>query len=482
LSILTLSSPSLLWPKDRLFEQDNWTFIELGYSDTELPGGQRALHFKNIEIPWMKELTKNLVWRKRNSVTHYTLIGYLRLIRSLSTYIVDTYGVNFKISALVRPVIEGYLNLIASKSISTRNSARTTLTEIFACWQEWGELSSSIAKLIRKEDIPRLPRPRKPKVINTHAQQQLAQNLETPKNMLERMIATLMEVGMRGSEMLALKQDCLSTDDEGDWYLKRLNLKFREEHMVPISHRLAEIIRAQVAHAKEIERSSNLVNSNNWLFIHNYRGVLRRYTMRSLAFFLVDYALETKLTNEFGDPISLTSHQFRHTVGTNFVNNNVSLYYVQKYLGHKSSAMTMVYAEINDVSLKQAIQKANNHLVDIRGKLYNSGELFKDMGLNITDQTTLDSRWLKKQIATQALPNGVCALPIRQKCPHANACLTCPSFRTDSTFLPTHKEQLARTKELMQAAEKNQLTRQHELNKNVAHSLETIIGAIESNG
>lgn len=473
---------SILSVKDEFFALDKWQLTELGYKPEELPGGHNALSFDAIQLPWLKELTKKTVWRKRNAVSHFTLISYLKVIRSFSAYLIDNYGDNFKISGIVRSVVEGYLDFLSSKSLSTRNTYRTSLKEMFACWNEWKDLPSPVSKLIRKEDVPRLPRVRKPKVINTHAQQQIAHRIENPKDVYERMIAILMEVGMRGGELLSLKQDCLSTDDEGSWYLKRLNLKFRNEHIVPISTKLAEVVKQQIDHAIQLSMETGLPNDEAWLFIHKSKGVLRRYTVRYLDELLVKYGVQINLKNEFGESVSVSSHQFRHTVGTNLVNNNVSLFHVQKFLGHKNPEMTMSYAEIHDKTLKNAISGAATKMTDIRGKIYDPSDLFKDMGVEITDEATLDAKWLKKQLATQALPNGVCALPIKQKCPHANACLTCPSFRTDKTFLSVHQEQLARTKDLMLLAEKKQLSRQYELNKDVVQNLETIIGAIEQNG
>jgi integrase/recombinase XerD len=380
LSELQTSSLSILSAKDDFFIKDKWHFTELGYKEEELPGGHNAVSFDAIGLPWLKELTKKLVWRKRNSVSHFTLISYLKVIRSFCSFLIDKQGNKFQIKDLLRPVVEDYLDLLSTKSLSTRNTYRTTLKEIFASWHEWDDLAIPVSKLIRKEDVPRLPRIKKPKVINTHAQQQLAVSLEKPSGIHERMFAMLLEVGMRAGELISLKQDCLSTDDEGSWYLKRLNLKFRNEHMVPISANLAKIVMDQIADAKNIERESKLPNHECWLFIHYYRGKIRRYTVRHLDELIVKYGIKIQLKNEFGEPVSVSSHQFRHSVGTNLINNNVSLLHVQKFLGHRNPMMTMAYAEIHDKTLKEAVMQSAVKMTDIRGKTYDPTDIFKDMG------------------------------------------------------------------------------------------------------
>ena len=232
----------------------------------------------------------------------------------------------------------------------------------------------------------------------------------------------------------------------------------------------------------KIEEESDFINQHKWLFIHNWRGKLRHHTVRQFNKVLREYGININLTNEIGDKITISSHQFRHTVATNLINNGVSLLHVQKFLGHRSSEMTMVYAEIHDLTLKKAIEQATTKLIDIKGNFYDTKDLFQDIGLDMPTDACLEAKWLKKNIATQSLPNGICALPIRQKCPHANACLTCPSFRTDNSFLETHKSHLSRTNKLIQQAESNQFTRQAEINKNVANNLSKIIEVMENNG
>ena len=58
--------------------------------------------------------------------------------------------------------------------------------------------------------------------------------------------------------------------------------------------------------------------------------------------------------------------------------------------------------------------------------------------------------WMRHMIQ-QTLPNGYCSLPIHVgTCPHANACLSCESFRTTMEFLPVLRYQLVKIERLMQ--------------------------------
>ncbi|HHT9917139.1 TPA: hypothetical protein ACT9LE_002455 [Legionella pneumophila] len=70
---------------------------------------------------------------------------------------------------------------------------------------------------------------------------------------------------------------------------------------------------------------------------------------------------------------------------------------------------------------------------------------------------------------SQSLPNRLCSLPLtQQKCPHANACLTCTHFRTSKQYLPQHKAQLEETNKLIERAKENGWQRIEEMNGEVA--------------
>ena len=91
------------------------------------------------------------------------------------------------------------------------------------------------------------------------------------------------------------------------------------------------------------------------------------------------------------------------------------------------------------------------------------------------------AKWLKKNIMTQSLPNGLCALPLtQQRCPHANACLTCSNFRTSKRHLEQHKCQLQETEKVINHAKEQGWDRIVEMNTTVADNLTVIIDKLES--
>ena len=87
-----------------------------------------------------------------------------------------------------------------------------------------------------------------------------------------------------------------------------------------------------------------------------------------------------------------------------------------------------------------------------------------------------EAKWLQYNVMVQALPNGICALPLpQQRCPHANACLSCTHFRTHVKFLPQHQAQLETTNKIIETAKTNGWERQVEMNMTVKQNLEAVI-------
>ena len=82
-------------------------------------------------------------------------------------------------------------------------------------------------------------------------------------------------------------------------------------------------------------------------------------------------------------------------------------------------------------------------------------------------------------MATQTLSNGYCGLPVQKRCPHANACLTCPVFVTGPEFLPELREQRHRTLTLIEVSAGKGQARVAEMNQQVLTNLDKMIGGIE---
>ena len=178
------------------------------------------------------------------------------------------------------------------------------------------------------------------------------------------------------------------------------------------------------------------------------------------------------IRDEHGEPVRLTPHQWRHTLGTVLINRDVPQHVVQKILDHDSAEMTAHYARLSDKTVREHWERARK--VNAEGQPV---QVRADGPLG-------EAAWAKQRLsrATQALPNGYCELPMVRTCPHANSCLTCPMFVTTAEFLPQHHAQRQQTLQIITAAEAAGQARVAEMNRQVAGNLDKIITAIQASG
>jgi integrase len=143
-----------------------------------------------------------------------------------------------------------------------------------------------------------------------------------------------------------------------------------------------------------------------------------------------------RIHDERDGPLPLTrTHQFRHTVATNFANTGVPVHVLQRFLGHATPAMSMHYVAIRDETAEQAFL----NLVKI-------GADGQEVAM---DRTTMYDLLQLDRGTDRVLPNGLCLLPPARQCDKGNACYTCGMFATDRSFIEVHRETMERTRRLI---------------------------------
>jgi integrase len=86
----------------------------------------------------------------------------------------------------------------------------------------------------------------------------------------------------------------------------------------------------------------------------NYRRALRRWLKRC------------DIRDEHGQPVHLTPHQWRHTLGTQLINRDVPQEVVRRILDHDSHMMTARYARLSDTTIRRHWEAARK--VNINGE------------------------------------------------------------------------------------------------------------------
>lgn len=446
----------------------------------------RKYNFHTLNFEWILECSqlfiRNCLITKSASTVQQNLIAIKIFDATLFTI-----NPSCRASELSRSLMEKILyNWSKNHNISesTFKKRVSSLRQFFEWCEDSNLLSISAYKLIRNQDFPKVPKAL-PRFIPEKVMSQLNFHIDKLHPHIMRFLLVLQEVGMRISECCALKYDCIFNDKNNDYYIKYYQFKMKKEHIVPLSIETMNVIKEQQrAVISEFDVSVELLFPTpiyQSCGIKRYARAGKAWSKGTLLKNLNKLAIEQNICDENGKVFHFSFHQFRHTVATRMINNGVPQHIVQKYLGHETPTMTSTYAHIMDETLKSEFQKFHNTMIDINGKKFNDQDIIDDLTIG-TSSEYIDAQWLKKNIAMQTLPNGLCSLPVVQGgCPHANACLTCSNFRTDHTFLPQHKEQLQRTEVVIETCRKNGWVRQLEMNERIKESLVKIITPLEDN-
>jgi integrase len=163
-------------------------------------------------------------------------------------------------------------------------------------------------------------------------------------------VVLLIETGLRSVDARHLPFDPVTTDQAGAPYLRFRNHKLSREAVIPISQRLLSQIRAQQADLRD------RYGFDPPLLLPRPRS--NTAGDRAMGGAIVNQRLERWLRDcdirdATGRPVRVNSHQFRHTLGTRMINNEVSLETVQRMLDHATPKMTARYATIKDQTLRR---------------------------------------------------------------------------------------------------------------------------------
>lgn len=474
---------------EEMFEYDIWDVRVLGLKPIPSTGGY-TLNFLSIEPFWLKNAAKQWIKYKLNNEQTGTLQRKLESIRGFSEFVKFRYSL-LKAQDINRELVQNYLVYGLKKSSASTRIHRIIFVKQFLedCLRfNWLEITKE--QLIYPEDLPKLNESL-PKFIPDSVLKQLDENLNALPGPVACMVKVLRETGMRISELLELKLNCIRQDSQGGFWIDYYQIKMKKTIANCISRELAIVITNQQQYIKEnfgldfpylfcqtshhswFDGYSNSKNRSIPRELRHFQPVQQKMRQSTIRGYLYQLASDRNIKDASGNIFPLERcHQFRHTHGTELINNGVPQHIVQKRLGHKSADMTSVYAHIHDQTMKREMEKFwDGRVVNVNGEVITSEN---------PDLDTAEMQWIKKNMKAQALANGFCGLPVRMDCPvQGSPCLTCSHFRTTVEHLEIHKKQLENTEKIIENAQTQGWTRQLEINEPIAENLRNIIWGLE---
>ncbi len=449
------------------YPRDVWDLRRLGLPGQPKP---RRLRFDRIGQPWLRELAKR--WLRWQLGTGISASHAARQVLDLTAFAAFLAGPTVEVTALAglsRGVLERYAASVAAVDCSARRRAGylgTVHAFLLAIRQHRWDPALPADATFYPEDFPK-----RPALAPRHLPEFVMAQIEQPANLARfadptARLATLILIrtGLRVGDATRLAFDCLVHDGHGAPYLRYWNHKLAREAIVPLDDELADEIRAQQ------QRVLSRWAEPAVLLPRHHANPDGRWPLPVSTYHrqLAQWLAACDIRDEHRRPVRLTPHQWRHTFATRLLNLDVPQEVVRRLLDHESHQMTAHYARLHDQTVRRHWEQARK--VNIAGEAVTIQP----------DSPLAEVQWTKHRVglATQALPNGYCGLPVQQTCPHANACLTCPVFITTPEFLDQHREHREQTRRLLATA-KGQL-RLAEMNQQVLGNLDRIIAALEA--
>jgi len=420
---------------DGEYAADHWNAQRLGVPARR---GRQTARFDLIIQDWLRGPVKR--WSRFRLATGCAFAtisaGALALSR-FSAFLAERHPRIADEAGITRPVLEDYLSWLLAQGYSASTRALSlSMLRVFsdACHRHGWLPGLPHSAVIYAEELP-YHHDQVARFIPEFVMAQLESTAaldRLPFTTTRNLVVVLIETGLRGGDACGLPFSP-TLDDSAGWPCLRFEAsKVRAEQLIPLSAKAAAAIRSQLAHWQRV----------------------------------------IGLRDQAGQPVTVTGHQFRHTLGTRLINSGVPQHVVQKLLGHASPHMTAHYARIHDTTIREAFDHYQRQRVNINGQTLGSDP----------DAPTAAAEWVKHNLSRirDSLPNGYCGRPPQQDCPHPNACLTCPDFQTTPEFLDIHRRQATTNLSLITRAEANGQSRLAANLHQVQNSLDRIIPALEA--
>jgi integrase len=457
---------------DGEWASDHWDAARLGIPTRR---GRGAARFDGIGQQWLRDPVKRWSrFRLATGCAFSTISAEALALTRFSRFLTTCHPEVADEAGITRPLLEDYLSWLLTQRYSpaTRALSLSMIRVFFDACHRHGWLPGLVANAtIYVEELP-FHHDEIARFIPEFVMAQLESDealTKIPRTTTRNLVVVMIETGIRGGDACNLPFNPMLEDSRGWPCLWFEATKTRSQQLIPLSEKAAATIRAQQDHVRE-----HWPAGCPWLFpgiADNDEGA-KPYVHSVLCAQLRHWQEAIDLRDQAGQPLRVTGHQFRHTLGTRLINSDVPQHVVQKLLGHASPNMTGHYAKVHDATIREAFDHYQSKRVNVSGER---------LGYD-RDAPTAPAEWVKHNLnrIRDSLPNGYCGRPAQQDCPHPNACLTCPDFQTTPEFLDVHRQQATVTRKLIGRADANGQFRLVGNLRQVQANLERIIPALEA--
>ena len=274
---------------------------------------------------------------------------YRGAVHKFLTYLSTAHPQVHSLDQLRRePHILGWMSCLRSQTPPLATASCINLLIHLRCL--FHELAATLqlpelAQLIRRQDVPRLPR-RLPRPLAAEQDQLLQQEFLRRNDLGGNVFLLLRHTGMRIGECADLSCDCLRSTGPDQWAVHVPLGKLKTERLVPVDSFVRELVRRL-----RFFRSLDPLPADGYL-------LARPLSKEALVRQLRDYLHQ--VCHSLGISTRVVPHQFRHSYATEMLRSGVGFPAVMKLLGHSNPEMTMRYVDVTLTDLRREFDQARS--------------------------------------------------------------------------------------------------------------------------
>jgi len=375
-----------------------------------------------VVAPGFAAVARRYVAQVELSLRPSTVSHIEHALREFGTWLATAHPEVSSCAELERGHVEAYKTWLSTKHGRytgrplDRVSIKNRLIDLHCFFDRitaWGYPDPPQRPLLFAGDLPIVDKPL-PRFLDDAAASKLMRVARADPDPLARLIVELLaRTGIRSGELLGLTVDAVVQIGSAFWLRIPVG-KLHDDRYIPLHPQLKVMLDEWLAdHRPRGLRSDRLLlERNRPLTARRVAGALRRFG------------------NEAGIG-HVTAHQLRHTLATQAINRGMSLDAIAALLGHKTLAMTMIYARIADKTVAQEYFAVTEKVEALYGQ---------PNRLPAADEGS-EMRRLRAEMHHRMLGNGCCARPVELDCHFESICEGCTFFVTTLEFRPTLQKQ-----------------------------------------
>lgn len=372
--------------------------------------------------PALAETAMRYIGQVRLSLRPNTVKHIEHDLRRFATWTTTTYPEVSSCADLQREHIEAFKTWVATAPTPRTGrplnpvSIKNTLINLHCFFDritDWGYPNAPVRPLVFIGDLPLIDKPL-PRFLDDGAATKLLRATRSDPDPLSRLIVELLaRTGIRRGELLALTVDAVVQIGSAYWLRIPIG-KLHNDRYIPLHPDLKHLL-------------------DDWITFHRTTGLRTDRLLTEHHRPISSHRITAALDRHAADAGigHVTAHQLRHTLATQAINRGMSLDAIAALLGHKTLAMTMVYARIADRTVAEqyfAVTEKVEALYDQPHQLPR-------------DDEGSEMRKLRAEMHRRMLGNGYCARPLDMDCHFESICESCSFFVTTIEFRPTLQAQ-----------------------------------------